>query len=244
MDSEVPYLNYVTRPETIKLNDEQGIEIVKIGGGCTESSQALDVGNCFMELTSKIGELTLKGATSDLKERFTRRLKECEIFKCKNKGRRTAIIDAVSIAPEAYKNAFTQRTIQGGFGNSGDITNLGDGIFVTCPDLLAMRNLCKIDWTEIDWEAFVAKVPAAVHQMLEHGFLSEEWCDENCIPIDSMLDGVEIEKNVTLDQLHMQRHMILYHKSIRDHFHSRHEIEIRAKQEKQDQRYRIAAGYL
>jgi hypothetical protein len=74
--------------------------------------------------------------------------------------------------------------------------------------------------------------------MKEKGYVPEKWFDENGFPRDTALEGNEIIKRCTLEQLHMQRHMILNHEAIRDHFDECLETSIR------DQKYRIAKAVL
>jgi hypothetical protein len=139
LDSEVSMLNYLQRPEVTAKNMNKGITIlVKIGGACTESSQALDCGDCFKELSSQYAQLTSKGFTSKLKQKFTKMLEESDKFLCKSKARKSAIIDTVAVTPEAYENALKSKKIKGGFGFSGDITRINSYKFLDCPDLFAM----------------------------------------------------------------------------------------------------------
>jgi hypothetical protein len=91
------------------------------------------------------------------------------------------------------------------------------------------------------WDDFVEKFPAAMAVMKEKGYIvPEKWFDENGFHRDTTLEGIEMVKKCTLEQLHMQRHMILNHEAIRDYFDECLETRLRDQQDKQDQKYRIA----
>ena len=109
MDSELTYLNFLRRPEVLNANHTSGIHVVKVGAASTESYQALDVSICFKELSKALADCTLKYDSSKLKATITRLLStSAEISNRLNSSKRKAIVDAVSIAPECYRRAFTR----------------------------------------------------------------------------------------------------------------------------------------
>ena len=245
MDSEIPYLNYLKRPETIELNTKAKITITKIGGASTETSQALDVGECFRDLTGQMAQLTLKGEASQLKSRFTKMLIECPQFTCKNPARKRAMIDAVAIAPEAYRKAMTRNKVKGSFANSGEISRIGNSKrYITCPNLDEMRKRCKIKWTVEMWDWFCSQLVAGIKEMHMHGMISEEWFDANQFPMDTTVEEVEVPKVFTLKQLHLQRHVIFGHQSMKNYYNDCHATHVRKKRSALQQRYNIAKNLL
>jgi len=240
LDSEVSYLNYLRRQEIMTLNREKGIDIVKIGGGSTESSQALDLGDSFKDLSSTMDQLTMKNDTSVLKRKITKILLECKEFTCKSTTRKNAMVDAVCIAPEAYRKSFTKSKIQASFARSGENTKVGKDRYITCPDVDSMRKMCKITWTEDMKEWFNSKLVDGVTEMSRNGFISEAWLDAQKFPMDTTVNGIDVPKVCTLNQLHLHRHMILNHDQMQNYFNECQEQETQKKQEKENQKYRIA----
>lgn len=244
VDSDVSYLNYLRRPETIELNRNNGIDVEKHGAACTENTQSLDVGNCFPTLTSEIDKLTMKDDNSSLKERIIGLLNDCVEFTCRSKQRKNAMIDAVSVAPEAYKKAFTRSKIQDSFAICGTNTRIGKNKFITCPNIDAMIKLCKVDWSPelIQW--FKSKVIDATREMIAKGYISEVWFDEHGFRKDTTIDGRDVIKTCTIAQLHLHRRMILNHHHVCNYFEDAREVQIRKKQDRENTRFLIAKDTL
>eukprot|EP00979_Chaetoceros_neogracilis_P001777 scaffold317_cov230-Chaetoceros_neogracile.AAC.11 len=244
LDSDVSYLNYLRRPETIILNRKNGIVADKHGAAHTESSQACDLGKCFPTLTTQIGKLSMKDDRSSLKKRFVGLLDGCKEFTCRSKSISNAMIDAVSVAPEAYRKAFTRSKIQDSFAISGTNTQIGRNTFITCPNVNAMIKLCKINWSPelIQW--FKSKVVDAVKEMIAKGFISETWFDANGFPKDTTIDGLEVIKICSIDQLHLHRHMILNHEYVQNYFEDAREVKLRKRQDREDTTFEIAKDTL
>ena len=242
MDSDIPYINYLKRPEIQEMNRQRRIVVVKISAAGTESYQPCDVGDCFVELVAALGELTQKLEFSTLKSTIIKILDQCEYFVMRNKGKVRDMVDAVSIAPECYRRAFTRLKVKMSFVHTGEITKFGHQ-FIASPDILAMRKQCKIEWSEAMWNFVLSKMVLATKEMREKGYISEEWFDINGFPKDTTIDGEDASRNHSLKQLHMQRHMMLGHENICSYFNDVLERERLKLQDKMDQKYLVARKY-
>lgn len=244
MDSELTYLNFLRRPEVLNANHNSGIHIVKVGAASTESYQALDGSICFKELAKALADCTLKYDSSKLKASITRLLQQSnEISSHLNSSKRKAIIDAVSIAPECYRRAFTRNNIRDGFASTGEITKISDNSYSPCPNLIQMKTQCKTKWTHDQWEFFMEKLVPCVKEMINHGHISEAWFDQHDFPTDRILNGVEVLKKCSLQQIHLHRAMVLDNKVIRTHFCAAKYSQTQKEQDRLDRKYRLAGSY-
>jgi hypothetical protein len=80
------------------------------------------------------------------------------------------MVDAVSIAPECYRRAFTRLKVKMSFVHTGEITKFGHQ-FIASPDILAMRKQCKIEWSEAMWNFVLSKMVLATKEMREKGYI-------------------------------------------------------------------------
>jgi len=154
------------------MNRAKRVVIVKIGGAATESYQALDCGDCFPEFAECLLKLTEKFSNSPLKHTITKLLENCEYLTVRHKQKIAAMIDAVAIAPECFRCAFTKLKVQGSFGISADITKIKEGHFILAPDLMAMRKQCKITWTKDLWNFVLSKLVLVVKEMRSKSLLA------------------------------------------------------------------------
>lgn len=243
LDSEISYLNFLRRRETVDLNRQRRIVVKKISAAATESYQALDCGECFLELSSQLKNGTMKNSSSSLSKLFREILNKCASFKMRNKSKIGAMVDAVSCAPSLYKLAFEKQKIQNSFSTVGEITNIGSKDspqYIACPDIDIIQKRCKTTWTFDQREHFNQNLKSGVEEIMRHGYISEEWFDARGFPNDTRINGDEVERKYSLEQMHMQRHVLLSNREITSYFRNAEENLIRKKQNVADNLYQSA----
>ena len=117
-------------------------------------------------------------------------------------------------------------------------------LLTSCPNLDEMRKRCKIKWTVEMWDWFCSQLVAGIKEMHMHGMISEEWFDANQFPMDTTVEEVEVPKVFTLKQLHLQRHVIFGHQSMKNYYNDCHATHVRKNRSALQQRYKVSKNLL
>ena len=103
-------------------------------------------------------------------------------------GKRNVIIDCVCAAPKMMNKIFSSEIIKKLCVYCGML----DMTTNTCPDLYAIINSFRINWSKIhggkQW--FISKIPSAFVEMFKYGVIHEFYNDEHEFTVDRDVNGI------------------------------------------------------
>ena len=130
------------------------------------------------------------------------------------------MVEVVTLAPAVYLQAFSGNKIRDGFVTTGEISKskVHDSKYISCPDLEAMMKQCKVTNLTIEEEArFLNLIVPSVKEVIAKGKISEEFFDHHGLSsVDTTVDGEEVPRKFTDNQMHLHRGVVLNHQAIRE----------------------------
>ena len=121
-----------------------------------------------------------------------------------------ALKDCLNTTPEMIAKSFSKHTLIQSFVSAGMI----DDKTKTCPDMYAIIDSFKINWSKIKggkkW--FIGILPKVMAEMFTYGEVSEELFNANEFPLDCDHDGNIWHLKSSAD--HLTRSKVLYHPTV------------------------------
>ena len=121
-----------------------------------------------------------------------------------------ALKDCIATTPNMMAAAFSRDGIIKSFVSAGMI----DHRTKTCPDLFALIDSFKIDWSVMkggkQW--IISRVPKILNQIFTHGEVPESWFEDNDFPLDKDHDGNVWRLCSNAD--HLTRSKVMYHHAV------------------------------
>ena len=208
-DSDIPYLQQMTEPGSMKKAMSRGIYFSKIGAKITETAQPLDLGPFFKILKVNGRLMTSTGRVTPLTLSvdyiFKNLAKEKKLVLSTIKG--AALKDLICTAPQMFASAFNKDTMINAFVDSGMLDKKAQ----LCPDLYGIINSFKVNWDKIPGgKAWLMKmIPLAILEVYKSGEVSEEFYNTNNFPLDCDKDGNTWYLKSNAD--HLTRSKVLHH---------------------------------
>ena len=241
LDSDIPYLKYLNRIEVRDDHEKARIAIVKVAAAGTHCYQYNDLSQCFKLASANFKDLSNKNSTTSLKTTITNLLRNNSFIKIRNK-KLQHIIDNASVAPQAFQKSFNTKLIQEGYILAGALSKLPDGQVTILPNIKQMVSQCKasINWKQEYYEQFISKIPVCIQKLMDTGYIPDSFLLEQGLKSDNNMEGIEVMKCVTMNQIWLQRSVIYSHSQWRQLAEDNIRNEISQKQDQVDNKYKIA----
>ena len=211
-DSDIPYLQQMTKPSQVKNIIQRGIFFSKIGAKSTETSQPLDLGQFFNMLKAtgramtSIGQINPSTLMIDYIFRKLAKDKQLHISNLKS----CALKDFLCTAPNVFGAVFNKDSSIKVFVDS----EILDRRTNTRPDMYGIINSFKINWTKVPggrkW--LMDMNPLAILKVYKCGQFTESFYDLHNLPIDCNHEGNKCYlKSNTDNSTHSK---IIYHSNV------------------------------
>jgi hypothetical protein len=246
LDSDIPYLNYLNRPEIAAMHQENKIQVMKVGAASTHCYQYNDLAQCFMLAGNEFQKTTLKGHMTNLKRTVITAFDQCEELLVRG-IKKAHMVDTISVAPMVYQNAFSPKKIQDGYIVGGAAVKLTNGKVLAAVNIRQMIHQCKAStgWSKEFLSLFYSKIKGSCLEFLRRGNNSEEFLTfPQMMPGDKDAEGNDASRNPSLNQLHLLRNIFLHHEYLRRHVLDKIDAMTRKQQERTEHKYALARAHL
>ena len=183
-DSDNTNVKTTTNHGWMMHNYKSGLFYNKIGAKTTHLFQPCDLGSSFRTQRITQKKLTTEKNDSPLQapvEQLFADLAASGRFTLKG-SKLNAIMDCIITSPRLKTRSYSEESVQKSFISAGMI----DGNTKSCVDLYQMMSQSFVDFDKnlLLKESFLAAIPACLQEMLNEGFISEDFFDSIDPPCD------------------------------------------------------------